>query len=271
MKVSVIIPTYKPKDYLWECLNSLVSQTFPYKDFEVILVLNGCSEPWKCDIEKYIANNMQGMNINFIQIDQGGVSNARNIALDNVKGEYVTFIDDDDKISPEFLQEMYEKASPSIVSVCKPLAFWEGKEGYVDYAITKVYNTYAKLAVVAPSKVRKYFSGPWMKLIPMSFIQDRRYDVRFKNGEDSIFMFLISDKITQVAFTSPKAIYYRRFREGSAMTVNRSRWKIAKNNFKMMSVYCGIYFSAPWRYNFFLFMTRLLGAIHSILDGVKKA
>ena len=39
MKVSVIIPTYKPKDYLWKCLDSIAKQTFPKEDFEVILVL----------------------------------------------------------------------------------------------------------------------------------------------------------------------------------------------------------------------------------------
>ena len=88
MKISVIIPTYKPLSYLWECLNSLIQQTYPKTDFEIILVLNGCCEPYKSDINHYIATSMQGVNINFIQIDEGGVSNARNIALDKAKGEY---------------------------------------------------------------------------------------------------------------------------------------------------------------------------------------
>ena len=40
MKISVVVPTYKPKYYLWECLNSLKEQTFPVDDFEILLVLN---------------------------------------------------------------------------------------------------------------------------------------------------------------------------------------------------------------------------------------
>ena len=68
MIITVIIPTYKPQNYLWECLNSLQSQTLPKDDFEVVLVLNGCSEPWKGEIEKFIAINMQGFNVNFIHI-----------------------------------------------------------------------------------------------------------------------------------------------------------------------------------------------------------
>ena len=126
MKISVIIPTYKPQDYLWECLNSLVAQTFPKEDFEVILVLNGCCEPWKSNIQQYIDARMQGMNVNYIQTDEGGVSNARNIALDFAKGDYVTFIDDDDLISPTYLEELYEKAAPDTVSLCYPYAFNDG-------------------------------------------------------------------------------------------------------------------------------------------------
>ena len=54
MKISVIIPTYKPKEYIWECLDSLKSQTFDKKEFEIILILNGCKEPYYSEIDKYI-------------------------------------------------------------------------------------------------------------------------------------------------------------------------------------------------------------------------
>lgn len=81
MKISVIIPTYKPQNYLWDCLASLVAQTFPKDDFEVILVLNGCNEPYKSAIEKYIAEMMQGMHVNLIHAEKPGVSNARNIEI----------------------------------------------------------------------------------------------------------------------------------------------------------------------------------------------
>lgn len=161
MKISVIIPTYKPQDYLWECLNSLVAQTFPKEDFEVILVLNGCCEPWKSNIQQYIDDRMQGMNVNYIQTDEGGVSNARNIALDCAKGDYVTFIDDDDFISPTYLEELYEKAAPDTVSLCYPYAFNDGKiEEQLPYTITEAYNycinyQYKSLS----SRVRKFFSG----------------------------------------------------------------------------------------------------------------
>ena len=262
MKISVIIPTYKPKEYIWECLDSLVKQTFSKEDFEVILVLNGCCEPWKREIESYISANMQGMNIRFIQTDTPGVSNARNIALDNAKGEYVTFIDDDDFVSPKFLQELYEKATPDTISLCYPFAFNDGDSAtQISYKITEAYDYCVENNKnTLTSKVRKFFSGPWMKLIPMSFIQDRRFDVRFKNGEDSLFMFLISDKIKTVSFTSKEAVYYRRYRENSAVTTKYSRWSIIDNRFKLICLYSGIYWHNPVKYSFTFYLTRVLAA-----------
>lgn len=72
MRVSVIIPTYKPQAYLWECLKTIERQTFSKADFELILVLNGCKEPWKSQIDEYISQNMQTTNVNFINTEQGG-------------------------------------------------------------------------------------------------------------------------------------------------------------------------------------------------------
>ena len=266
MKISVIIPTYKPQDYLWECLDSLVNQTFPKDDFEVILVLNGCTEPWKSQIEDYIATKMQSMNVNFIHTEQGGVSNARNIALDKAKGEYITFIDDDDFVSPSYLEELYEKASPDTISLCYPYAFNDGKfEKQLSYKLTDVYNEYhIHENNNISSKVRKYFSGPWMKLIPISFIQDRRFDIHFKIGEDVLFMFLISDKYNKFIFTSNKAVYYRRYRENSAIKIKRNRRDIILNCLRGINEYCRIYLFHPTNYNFIFFITRVLGAIRGM-------
>lgn len=268
MKISVIIPTYKPKDYLWECLDSLVTQTFSKEDFEVIIVLNGCCAPWKEEIETYIASKMKGMNINFIQTDVSGVSNARNVALDNAKGEYVTFIDDDDFVSPKFLHELYEKVSLNTVSLCYPFAFNDGDSAtQIPYAITEAYNYCVfNNNYTLTSKVRKFFSGPWMKLIPMDFIQDRRFDVRFKNGEDSLFMFLISDRIKNVSFTSKDAIYYRRYRENSAVTSKRSRKSKILNSSHAICLYTKYYLKSPMNYSFYFYIQRIISAIKTSLS-----
>ena len=271
MKISVIIPTYKPKEYLWECLNSLVNQTFPKKDFEIILVLNGCTEPYKSRIEQYIAECMDGMNVNFIHTEVGGVSNARNMALDHIKGDFITFIDDDDFISARYLELLYEKVDVNTISLCRPYAFNDGNFlTPVPYPMVQIYEEMCnRTDVRISSKVRKYFSGPCMKLIPRSIIQDRRFDVRFKNGEDTLFMFLISDRIKGISFSHRDAVYYRRYREGSAVTGKRKRCEIIRTGLHQMGLYLNYFIRAPFRYNWNFLCTRLLATLRGVILNCK--
>ena len=260
MKISVIIPTYKPQTYLWECLDSVCNQTLSKDNFEVILVLNGCKEPFHSEINQYISHH-KDINWNFIQTDEGGASNARNLALDNAKGEYITFIDDDDYVSPSFLQELYEVSDSETVGLSYAYAFKDGvTEKQCKYSVTETYDycTEKGLDTLA-SRARRYFSGPWMKLIPKTFINDRRFNTNFQMSEDCIFMFSISDKIHKVAFTSRKAVYYRRFRPNSISFSNRSKIKDIKNNIACIKEYTKIYFSGG--YNTYFYLSRIAAAI----------
>lgn len=266
MKISVIIPSYKPQSYIWECLDSLCSQTFPKEEYEVILVLNGCKEPYDGQIREYI-NNHPNVQWNYIQTDQGGVSNARNIALDVAKGEYVTFIDDDDYISQIFLESLYKKADSGIIVLSNVYAFDDGTpEIQRQYRITDSYKKLKNDDRIYHPRSRKFFSGPCMKLIPMSFIQGRRFDTKFKNGEDSLFMFQISDKFGYVTFANEDAIYYRRYREQSAVTVKRSKKSIVKNEINLLGAMLRIYIPRFWTYNFKFAMGTFLSTIHGMVE-----
>lgn len=275
MKVSVIIPTYKPQDYFWECLDSLVSQSFSNNDFEVIIVLNGCSEPWKSNIKYYINTKMSGMNIKFIQTDVAGVSNARNIGLDLAKGQYICFIDDDDFVSSKYIEYLYKEASTDTVAICYPYAFNDGElEMQLSYPMTHVFERNCTKVCSLSSEVRRFFSGPCMKLISKDIIGTRRFDLHFKNGEDSIFMFLISDRIKYCKFTSNDAVYYRRFRLNSAVTSYRPFKTVLLNSYNMMREYSHIYFSNIGNYSIYTYVTSIMGGIKSIivdiLNRIKK-
>lgn len=268
MEISVIIPTYKPQSYLWDCLASISAQTFPKDKFELILVLNGCSEPWKGAIEQYICHYMSDVCVNFIHIEQGGVSNARNLALDNAKGKYVAFIDDDDMISPSYLERLYECVASDTIVLCYPYAFRDGcLAQQLKEPLNDVYDHLHTKECTLSSKARKFFSGPCMKLIPIQVIRNCRFDSRFKNGEDTLFMFLISDNINKLKFTSSDAIYYRRYREGSAVMVKRSFSEILGTNLLQIKLYFKYYFHNPFRYNLFFFITRVGGSVFAILKG----
>ena len=264
--ISVIIPTFKPHEYLWECLDALCQQSFSKDSYEIVLILNGCKEPYESRIQDYMANH-SNVNWAFFQTDQSGVSNARNIGLRQAKGTYLAFVDDDDFVSPTYLEELYSKASKDTISLCRPYAFLDGEISQEKpYEMADVFKKYCGQDNVGFTLARKFFGGPCMKLIHREIINGREYNTAFENGEDTLFMFLISDRFRRVSFTSEKAIYYRRFREGSAVTKNRGVFKKLSNSLNLIREEARIYFTGFPKYRFGFFFTRVLGACRSVFS-----
>ncbi len=270
LKISVIIPTYKPQSYLWECLDSITSQTFPREEFEVVLVLNGCKEPWDSAIRDYLLRHPQ-LNVNYIHTAQAGVSNARNIGLDVAKGEYIAFVDDDDYVSSSYLEELYDRSSEDTMALSYPYVYIEGQEDsqITTDRITKSYDRHSLKCRQPYVNARKYFSGPCMKLIPKRYIQDRRFDVKFRTAEDSLFMFLISDCFANVDFTSKGAVYYRRMRKNSAVTSKYTLSYILHSTLMLLAAYSQIYLSAPSRYSLRFYLLRLGATVKRCVHMLK--
>jgi len=267
-KISVIVPTYKPQKYLWECLDSLCSQSMAGGDFEVIVVLNGPKKYYEYSICKYIHENPQ-ICIRYFYSETPGVSNARNLGLDHADGEYVAFIDDDDYISESYLLELYEKSNRDTIGLVYPYAFNDGNpETQLKYSITDEYERCVAKGKQSHLRPKKFFSGPCMKLIHRDIIGERRFDVRFKNGEDSLFMFLISDRMKYVDFTSRDAIYYRRFRENSATTSIKPVSEMLSNCWQRFKVNTKLYFSDVKNYNLRRYLMSIMGLIHIVISDV---
>lgn len=262
-RISVIIPTYKPGDYIWECLDSLNCQDLSKELFEVIIVLNGCKEPYYTQILSYFEKK-EGI-WRLIQIDAAGVSNARNVGIDQSRGEYIAFIDDDDFVSAVYLKELLKISAPDTVGLCRPLAFTDVFRKEVPLAMTAEFDGKYMKGKQAFYKPKKLFAGPCMKLIHRMIIGNRRFDKRFKNSEDSLFMFTISDRIKWANFTSSDAVYYRRFREGSAVTTRRSFLEKINNALRIIKEETKLYWRFFPKYNFIFYITRILGAIHGTI------
>ena len=102
-------------------------------------------------------------------------------------------------------------------------------------------------------------------MIHRGVVANRRFDVRFKNGEDSLFMYSISDRFNNVTFTSKDAIYYRRYRSNSATTKNRGILERTKNEFMFIKELCRIYMENPSKYKLSFFCAQIPSALRGIL------
>lgn len=272
MDVTVIIPSYKPGKYIEDCLMSLGEQTLSPYSFEIIIVLNGCDEPWRSMINNLIGKYLSNHNAKVLQTLSPGVSNARNMALDVAKGKYITFIDDDDYVSPKYLEELLRVSSPDWVGLSDAIYF-DDESGKLDYN-NNHHKIFTRLKdSLSPSiyQARKFFNGPCMKLVHRDIIGDRRFDIRFANSEDALFMALISNRIHGCQFCTTNAVYYRRIRNDSATTTKKGTKYLITNSFRFIFEICRIYARSPHSYNLLFTLSRVIAPLKSSLKTILKA
>lgn len=97
-KISVIVPVYKAENYLHRCVDSLLAQTF--QDFEILLVDDGSPD---CSGEICDEYARKDKRVRVFHKENGGVSSARNLGLDNARGEWICFVDSDDWVEEDML------------------------------------------------------------------------------------------------------------------------------------------------------------------------
>ena len=100
--ISIIVPIYKVEKYLSKCVESIVHQT--YENLEIILVDDGSPDRCGKMCNEYAAKDSR---IKVIHKINGGLSDARNVAIDIAKGEYITFVDSDDYVLPDYIESLY--------------------------------------------------------------------------------------------------------------------------------------------------------------------
>ena len=104
--ISAIIPTYKGETFISKLLDSLINQSIDPKLFEAIFIVNGELDSTPDIIKKYQEENPQ-INI-ILTYSEPGVCNARNAGIDIANRQYTIFIDDDDYISYNYFEKLYQ-------------------------------------------------------------------------------------------------------------------------------------------------------------------
>lgn len=113
-KISVIIPIYNMEKYLQECLDTVMRQSL--KEIEIICVNDGSTDRSECIVKE---NARKDTRIRYISKENGGAASARNAALELAEGEFVIFIDPDDRYpSDDILEALYNKAKEYHVLIC---------------------------------------------------------------------------------------------------------------------------------------------------------
>jgi glycosyltransferase involved in cell wall biosynthesis len=173
-KYSFIIPVYNVKRYLYRCVNSVLKQD--YKDYEIILVDDGSSDGSQ-DLCDQIKNN--DARIKVIHKHNGGLSDARNVGLQNAIGEYVIFLDSDDYILNNICLELDSYTSELVDVVVADASVNVGGK-LVHEPSLKGLVLEGKYFLKESMKAKKMPMAAWLYIYNRSFLEKKK--LMFKKG-----------------------------------------------------------------------------------------
>lgn len=203
--VSVIVPIYNVEKYIKQCIDSIINQT--YINLEIILVNDGSTDSCGKICDEYAEKDTR---IKVIHQKNGGVSCARNIALDNANGKWISFVDADDWIEDCYFEKLLDNAKREDVDVVLC-----GYNRVTSNSITKInangkseeFNTNEYLIKALNPQTGFGFSA--MKIIKKQVIKNTKFDTELSVGEDALFNIEISQNIRRAVFVKEALYNYR--------------------------------------------------------------
>lgn len=205
--ISVIIPMYNAREYVYSCLNNILSQS--YENLDIIVVNDGST-----DNSREIAEQFP---ITILNLEENkGLSAARNAGMDIAKGEYIHFMDVDDSINPDFYIAMLK----AIISNDADIAC-SGMINEANSYKTLIFKQ-DQVVSLAHEKLELTYVGKWgyvwRYLFRTRYIREQNF--RFEEGrfiEDLVFSLpavFYANKVVAVS----EAIYIHHYRKNSIMT-----------------------------------------------------
>lgn len=199
--ISVIVPVYNTEKYLPRCIDSILAQTFT--DFELLLIDDGSKDNSANICDEYAAKDQR---VRVFHKQNGGVSSARNLGLDNAQGEWITFVDSDDWIECEYFSILASSSESDII-----ISYYvaEGWNGWVSNPFKDEIFKEENIRLF----LNKYLIScnvPWAKLIKRCIIEKCkiRFDTNISYGEDTLFIMDCLRYVKSIEINSSSKYHY---------------------------------------------------------------
>ena len=203
--ISIIVPVYNVETYLAKCVDSILAQT--YTNLEIFLVNDGSSDCCGKLCDEYAKEDKR---IKVIHKKNGGLSDARNVAIDVATGEFITFIDSDDYVTDDYIMTLYSliEKYECKVSIALYNTFVEGSKPKV---VNRVYREDCQTNIKAIEEMfyqEKYDTASWAKLYHSSLFAT---GIRYPKGivyDDLATTYLLIFQSDKVAFCNRRIYNY---------------------------------------------------------------
>lgn len=211
IKISIIIPVYKPGNFIYDCINSLINQTF--KDAEFIFVNDGSPDNVLDILNEY---QIRDSRIKIISQENQGISIARNTGLEHAIGEYIGFIDNDDYYELDFLENLYNTAINNDLDIVISRTI-EGRDQkkIVKESIFKtniIYdNTFSRKEFIKNLMLEESLFAVWNKLYKRELV--KKNNIQFPTNrdieEDCMFNLQAFNNASKIMFIDYYGYNYR--------------------------------------------------------------
>lgn len=210
-KVSIIIPVYNVEEYLKECLDSVRNQTLV--DIQIICVNDGSTDNSKYILDEYCKKDAR---FEVINKKNGGLSSARNIAISLVRADYLTFLDSDDYLAANYLEEMYNLAEKFFLdlAICNAYKFDHKERSFFQklYDFSELMGDKEVILIKSEKEKKKILNVvvAWNKLFNKSFYKKNNF--QFPEGlsyEDNLVAWEAILKSKKLAIINKPLIFYR--------------------------------------------------------------
>lgn len=222
-KISVIVPIYMSEAYLEKCLDSILNQT--YQNLEIILINDGSTDGSSVICQRY---KNQDSRVKVFHKSNGGVASSRNRALEVVTGDYIIFVDNDDWLELDHIQNLYDllKKTGADIAIGNFTQFIEEEGSFLihigrDNYFERVYSPFEWFYHQYDSmyNLSQCFTVPWAKLYKRELFKEIVYPTD-KKVEDDYTTYKVYLQANKIAYMN-KAIYIHRKRSSSVTrTVN---------------------------------------------------
>lgn len=264
-EISIIVPIYNVEKYLTECLNSILDQTF--RNFELILINDGSTDCSGIICDEFAGNDSR---IRVIHKDYSGVSSARNTGVAIAKGNYIGFVDSDDRIDKDMYKRLFElsRDTGSDIVVCKLGREIEGR----------IINNYSKDFVLEMDHInglKELFKGYLFRfsLCNKLFKRSCFENIKFPEGrihEDLATTYKLFANATKSVFTDYVGYIYIK-RENSILTSNYHEKRLeAFIAWDEILSYMIEHYPELSDYYFASFVYAIIDHVHFIFDQVES-
>lgn len=207
---SIIIPVYNVEKTLEKCLDSVCTQTF--SNYEVILIDDGSTDQSLKICKRYELENQK---LRVVHQPNSGPSVARNAGLDLAMGKWICFVDSDDSIDENYLQDIQDavqKYEADVVFIGHNKVYENGRKE--KFLPCEVFDT--NLKTILELSERDMFGYTWIKAFRRDSIKDTRFDSSLNLFEDEVFTCQVIPNCARIGVVS-KPIYNYYVGDGSSL------------------------------------------------------